>query len=106
MRAAKPGPRSLKDKCPRERPEQVVCAQEVEQTSWAGQRGHKAGWGRAEGRRVGAGAALAEATTHRAHQQTPPPPYRPVFTGGARAAVEMCLGRERSLPLPSSNVTI
>lgn len=40
--SAEPGPRSLKDKCPRERPEQVVCAQEVEQASWAGQRGREA----------------------------------------------------------------
>lgn len=53
----------------------MVCAQEVEQTSWAGQRGREAGWGRAEGRRVGAGTALAEAATHRAHQQTSPPPH-------------------------------
>ena len=35
-----------------------------------------------------------------------PTPYRSAFMGGARAAAEKCLGRERSLPLPSSDVTI
>ena len=51
-------------------------------------------------------AALAEAATHRTHQQTPLLPYRAAFMGGARAAAEKCLGRERSLPLPSNDVTI
>lgn len=49
-------------------------------------------------------AALAEAAIHRTLSRHLLSPYRSAFMG--EPAAEKCLGRERSLPLPSSDVTI
>ena len=110
--SAEPGPRSFKDKCPRERPEQVVCAQEVEQASWAGQRGREAIKRDSQGGGVLRGGVWVWQRPWPKQPHTEPisrhlpTPYKSAFMGGARAAAEKCLGRERSLLLPSNDVTI